>query len=199
MAGWRWVRPTSLQPKRPERHRQRDSLGLCTEYRVLHVKPHIDGDLVVAAAARVYLLAEVAKLFGEHTLHSHVDVLVLDPDLERALFGKRGDAPKFASNLGRLRLRHHGTPKPLHLGQHRHMRGGSHAVPLRKREIEYGVFAHRVCKYVGIDRPVCYRLLHGYFPVLYKIHAEEVKGAFRNSCFTANARHLAQTVSRQTP
>ena len=43
---------------------------------VTHVKLEVRADLVIAATARVDLLAECANAFGEHAFHSHVDVFV---------------------------------------------------------------------------------------------------------------------------
>ena len=70
--------------ERAELGRKLEEFRLRREDRVLHVEPHVHRDLVVAAAAGVDLLPEVAELLREKTLDRHVDVLVVDADLELA-------------------------------------------------------------------------------------------------------------------
>ena len=72
------------------------------------MKPDVNCDLVVAAAARVNLLAEVAKLLGKKALDGHVNILVVFADRELPLLRKRDDAAKGLPDLRGLGLRHDG-------------------------------------------------------------------------------------------
>ena len=129
-------------------------LALDGEDLALHVQAHVDRDLVVAGAAGVDLLAEVAEALGEHALDGHVDVLVVLADGELARFGKLHHLGELAPHLGGLGLGHHRTAQALHFAEHRHVRGGAHAVPLRELEVEHRILAHGVGEHVGVDRPV---------------------------------------------
>ena len=70
--------------ERTELGRQLQELRLRRENRVLHVQAHVNRHLIVAAAARVDLLAEVAKLLRQHPLDRHVHVLIVDANLKLA-------------------------------------------------------------------------------------------------------------------
>ena len=84
---------------------------------VLDVEAHVHRNLVVAAAARVDLLAEVAQRLRQARLHGHVDILVLLAHDEEAVghhVRKRG------AHARGLLLRHDGRGDG-HLRKHRHV------------------------------------------------------------------------------
>ena len=114
---------------------------------ILDVQAHIHGHLVVAAAARVDLLAEIAQNFRQTQLHCHVHVLVGRLDRKRGIVHDLGQLRAHARGLV---LRHHGRGHG-HFGQHRHMGRRAQAVPFHQVEIQYGIVAHRVRQHVGID------------------------------------------------
>ena len=84
---------------------------------ILDVQAHIHGHLVVAAAARVDLLAEIAQDLRQAQLHGHVHVLVGRLDRKRGIVHDLGQLRAHARGLV---LRHHGRGH-RHFGQHRHM------------------------------------------------------------------------------
>ena len=98
------------------------------------------------------LLAEIAKLFGEHPLHGHVDILIVFTDDKIAFCRKLGNAAKFLAHFCGLRLRDNWT-RQAHFAKHGNMRGRAHAIPLGQIKIENRIFAHGVRKNIGIDCP----------------------------------------------
>jgi hypothetical protein len=117
----------------------------------LHVKAHIDGDLIVARSAGMDFLSEIAELFYESAFYGHVHILVVFTNDEIALLSLGDDIRQFLANFCVLGFGDDGLAQAFHLAEHRHMRGSAHAVPFDKRHVENGVLADSVCKNILIN------------------------------------------------
>ena len=132
------------------------------------MKAHIDRDLIVAGAAGVDLLSEVAETLRQKTLDRHVDVLIVDENRKFSLFDLLYDFAESLADFPRLVFRDDGGFY-LHFRKHRHVGRGAHAVPYGEIKVENGIVADGVGQNVGVDRIVCDRLfrfcfLHCFIP-----------------------------------
>ena len=107
---------------------------------VADVQADVDGDLVVAAAAGVDLLAEVAQALGEAALDGEVDVLVGGGNGEVAAPGLGNDVLKGAEDGDALLF---GEERGLevHAREHGDVGGGAKAIDLGEGKVENRVFA----------------------------------------------------------
>ena len=69
---------------------------------VAQIEPHIQGDLIVAAARRVQFAAGAADLLGQPPLDVHVNVFVRRRELELAVVDLALDRRQAADNLLRI-------------------------------------------------------------------------------------------------
>ena len=69
---------------------------------VAQIEPHIQGDLVVAAARRVQLAAGAADLLGQPALDVHVNVFIRRRELELAAGDLALDGRQAADNFLRI-------------------------------------------------------------------------------------------------
>ena len=182
-----------LFPERAQRLRERGELPLQRQDLAFHVQADVHRNLVVARAARVDLLAQVAEFLREGAFDGHVDVLILDADLERR---RADDLAQRLAHGRRLLLGEDGFLQPRHLREHRHVRGGAHAVPLDEGLVEDGVVAHRVGEDVWIDLVVCDCLFH--FAVshaCFKRFSASVNLATRSSSSAPDAKASRKTTN----
>ena len=133
-----------------ERLRQIDDLPPFPVELVAGEEPDRGGALVVAGAARVDALAEVAEPFGERALDREVTVLVLLGDPKLASARDVADLRELAQDGGALLLREE-LRRDLHAREHRDVRGGAVAVPLGEAQVENGVLADGEGEHVGVD------------------------------------------------
>ena len=118
----------------------------------LGVQPQIRRDLVVAAAADVDPLAEIAELFRQAALDGQMDVLVFQGNLELARGRGGDDAAQFGDDgLGvgggqQRRL-------DRQAGEHGDVRGGAEAIGFHERQIEHAVLPGRVGEHLRVHLP----------------------------------------------
>ena len=139
--------------------REGGDLPLKTMQLVLDVQTHVHRHLVVAAPARVDLLAEVAQRLRETALHGHVHVLVRLLNREITRLCGHDDLRERGAHASRLVLRDNGR-RDGHFRQHRHMGRRAEAVPRHKVHVQNGIVPDRVVEHVGIhvSRDCLFRL-----------------------------------------
>ena len=135
--------------KGDKRAREGGDLPFKTVQLVLDVQTHVNRHLVVAATARVYLLAEVAQRLREAALHGHVDVLVRLLNREIARLRGRDDLRERGAHTGRLILRDD-RGRDGHFREHRHVGRRAETVPSHKVHVQYRIVPDRVVEHVGI-------------------------------------------------
>ena len=137
-------------PEGDERTRKGRDFGHHPVQLVLDVQAHVNGHLVVAAASRVYLLAEVAKGFRKAALHRHVYVLI------GLLYGEiaglcGGHHPREGlTHLRGLVLCDHWR-RDRHFREHRHVRRRSKTVPRHEVHVQHRIVPNRVVENIRIN------------------------------------------------
>ena len=88
-----------------ERFRKLHRFSLSRENLVFHVKANIHRHLIVARAARVNLLAEIAKALCKNALNCHVNILIIHANFKLTLHRFGGHRAESLANFCSLRFR----------------------------------------------------------------------------------------------